>query len=151
MIELRVLKPLVILIAGLSAGTALANGVEINPVLKTTTAWDGSVLSGCSNGQMQTTVLTYKIAPGEKTPLHIHPVNGSGFILSGELTMYATTDPHGSFADPALVKEVTLKKGQAWGEAVNTWHYGENKSDKEVTFIVMFSGTENTPVTLSDK
>lgn len=139
------LKSSLLLIAGMATGAAFAAPVEINPVLKSTRTWNGISLAN----QMETSVLTYKIAPGGKTPVHVHPVNGSGYILSGELTMFATSDPHGSFSDPALIKKVTLKKGQAWNEAVNTWHYGENKSDREVTFILMFAGTKNTPITLS--
>src|SRR3990167_7856799 len=61
-------------------------------------------------------VLTFKISPGAKTSIHVHPLNGAGYILSGELTMYSTEDTHGSFANPKQVKKIILKAGGAWTE-----------------------------------
>ena len=111
--------------------------------------WDEGNLPGFSNGQTDMRVVSFKLAPGAKTSVHAHPVNGAGYILSGELTMYATTDTAGDFSDPSKIKKVVLKTSDTWAEAVNTWHYGENNGKEEVNFIVVFAATEGTPSTLS--
>ena len=127
----------------------MADPIEIKQVLKTTNSWNDVPLPGFSSGQTEFTVLTFKIAPGAKTAIHMHPMNGAGYVLSGELTMYATKDPHGNFADNKLVKKINLTTGQAWTETVNTLHYGENNTKNEVKFILIFAGAAATPPTLS--
>ncbi|EKD74751.1 MAG: cupin 2 conserved barrel protein [uncultured bacterium] len=123
--------------------------VEINTILDTNKSWAGTLLPGFSAGQTAFKVLTFKISPGAKTSIHVHPLNGAGYILSGELTMYSTEDTHGSFANPKQVKKIILKAGDAWTETVNTWHYGENNGSQDVKFIVVFAGQEGTPPTLT--
>lgn len=137
-----------LLISIFSTPLSFANSIEVNPILKTTKSWNGTTLPGFSSGQTEFTVLTFKVAPGAKTAIHLHPMNGVGYILSGELTMYATDDPHGSFT-ANKVKKIKLKAGDSWTETVNTWHYGENNTNKEITFILVFVGAEKTPPTLS--
>ena len=127
----------------------LADPVSVKEVLKTTKSWNGATLPGFSSGTTEFKVLTFKIAPGAKTTIHIHPSNGAGYLIAGELTMYATDDPHGSFADPNRIKETKLSPGDAWTETVNTWHYGENKGKVDVEFVLIFAGEEGTPPTLS--
>jgi quercetin dioxygenase-like cupin family protein len=142
-------KPIVLLlILILSTTLSFANPVEVHPILKTTKSWNGTTLPGFSSGQTEFTVLTFKVAPGAKTAIHLHPMNGVGYLLSGELTMYATDDPHGNFTT-GKVKKIQLKSGDSWTETVNTWHYGENNTNKDVSFIVIFVGAEKTPPTLS--
>lgn len=126
-----------------------AEPVSIKEVLKTTKSWNGVPLPGFSSGKTEFIVLTFKIAPGAKTSIHLHPSNGAGYLIAGELTMYATDDPHGSFADPKRVTETKLSPGDAWTETVNTWHYGENKGKVDVEFVLIFAGEEGTPPTLS--
>ena len=127
----------------------LADAVTIKEVLKTTKSWNGSPLPSYNSGTTEFRVLTFKIAPGAKTSIHIHPSNGAGYLIAGELTMYATDDPHGNFSDPKRVKETTLFPGEVWTETVNIWHYGENKGKEDVEFVLIFAGTEGTPPTLS--
>ncbi len=126
---------------------AFAKPMESHPILKTTKSWNGNMLPGFNAGQTEFTVLSFKIAPGAKTAVHLHPLNGIGYMLSGELTMYATDDPHGNFTDKKM-KKIKLKKGDSWAETVNTWHYGENNTNQDVTFILVFVGAKNTPPTL---
>lgn len=131
-----------------STTLSFANPIEIHPILKTTKSWNGTILPGFNSGQTEFTVLTFKVAPGAKTVIHMHPMNGVGYMLSGELTMYATDDPHGSFT-ANKVKKIKLKAGDSWSETVNVWHYGENNTNKEITFLLVFVGAEKTPPTLS--
>jgi len=129
--------------------SALAEPVEIKQILQSSQGWTGAELPGFNSGQTELRVVTFKIVPAAKTSIHVHPVNGAGYVLSGELTMYATEDTQGDFTDPKKVKKIVLKAGEAWNEAVDTWHYGENNGDQDVNFIVVFSATKGTPSTLS--
>ena len=129
--------------------SSIAASVDIDTILATQQSWNGQLLPGYNSGQPEFKIMRFKIAPGAKTPIHLHPVNGGGFVTSGELTMYATLDPKGKFTDPKQIKKITLTTGQAWTESVNTWHYGENNGDKVVEFVVVFAGQKGTPPTLS--
>ena len=123
--------------------------VRITQLLKTTQSWSGTPLPGFNSGVTEFKILHYKIAPGGKTTIHVHPMNGAGYLISGELIMFSTEDPHGSFENPAQVKSVVLKQGGAWAESVNIWHYGENQGDADVEFVLMFAGQVDVPPTLS--
>jgi quercetin dioxygenase-like cupin family protein len=140
---------IVFMISLFSCVAGIADSVEISPILTTSTSWNGDPLPGLSTGTTELRVLKFKIDPGAKTTIHVHPSNGAGYMIAGELTMYTTSDPHGSFADPKTVKEIKLSPGSAWAETVNTWHYGENQGKTDVEFIVVFAGEKGTPPTLS--
>jgi len=133
----------------LAKPSAANEPVTIKEILSSDKAWDGSDLPGFNTGRPELKVLTYKIAPGAKTPVHIHTMNGAGYMLSGELTMYATEDTKGGFEDPLKVKKIALKAGEAWTEGVNVWHYGENNGTDDVTFVLVFAGEKGTRPTLS--
>ncbi|MBX7066919.1 MAG: cupin domain-containing protein [Parachlamydiales bacterium] len=123
--------------------------VYIKEVLKTTQSWSGTPLPGFNSGVTEFKILHYRIEPGAKTTVHVHPMNGAGYMISGELTMFSTNDPMGSFDNPTQVKSVTLKKGDAWAESVNIWHYGENQGKTDAEFILIFAGQKDVPPTLS--
>jgi quercetin dioxygenase-like cupin family protein len=127
----------------------MQDAVQIRQVLKTHTSWSGSPLPGFNSGATEFRVLFFTIAPGAKTTVHMHPMNGAGYMLSGELTMHSTEDPHGSFDNSKHVKSITLKAGDAWAESVNIWHYGENRGKIAVEFILIFAGQIDVPPTLS--
>lgn len=149
---MQYIKPLSLILSIstlLGVQSALADPVEIIQILQSTEGWTGTPLPGYGTGETDLRVVTFKIEPGAKTSVHVHPVNGAGYIISGELTMYATEDVHGDFSDPKKVKKIVLKEGEAWTEAVDTWHYGENNGEQDVTFIVIFAGTQGTPSSLS--
>ncbi len=123
--------------------------VKITEVLKTSKSWSGAPLPGFNSGITEFKVLHYLIAPGGKTTIHVHPLNGAGYMISGELTMFSTEDPHGSFDNPQRVKTIRIMTGDAWAESVNTWHYGENRGTKDAEFVLVFAGQLDTPPTLS--
>ncbi len=127
----------------------MSDSVQIKQILKTSTSWSGSPLPGFSSGMTEFKVLLFKIAPGGKTTVHVHPLNGAGYMIAGELTMFSTEDPHGSFENAKKVRTITLRAGDAWAESVNIWHYGENQSDTEAEFVLMFAGQVDIPPTLS--
>lgn len=142
-------KSIIVLLWVIGSLQAQAGQLDIKTVLATDTAWNQSILPAYTVGRPEMHVVKFKIAPGAKTPIHLHPVNGAGYVLSGELTMYSTSDASGDFTDSNKIKKVVLKQGDAWAEAVNAWHYGINNSDKDVEFIVIFAGQKGTPTAMS--
>lgn len=127
----------------------MAKSVQIQQVLKTHTSWDKEPLIDHHVGPFEYKVLVFKIAPGGKVPVHVHPLHGAGYMIRGELTMYSTNDPHGSFKNKKHVKKITLKAGEAWADLIHTWHYGENRGHEEVEFVLIFAGPREVPPTLS--
>ncbi len=118
-------------------------------ILKSARSWDGAPLPAGGYGKTEFRVLLFKMAPGAITSIHMHPLNGAGYMIKGELTMCATQDAHGSFRDSKRVKRVKLKAGEGWTETVYTWHYGVNEGSEDVEFVLIFVGEEGTPPTLS--
>ena len=135
----------------MSAEATAANSkpIAIQQILQTSKSWEGSDLPGFNTGTPEMQMFSYRIPPGARTPVHIHTINGMGYILSGELTVYATTDPHGSFDDPQKLKTMHLKAGDSWAEAVNVWHYGVNEGKQDVTLILGFAGPKDSKPTLT--
>lgn len=118
--------------------------VQITTVLRSDEAWDKSKLPDYPSGSVEMTVNEYVLQPGAKTVVHLHPVNGSGYVIDGQLTMVLTESSTGDFSDSIQVKEITLGSGEAWNESVNKWHYGVNKGNKPVKFVVVFATGKNT-------
>ena len=136
----------------LTSTFAIANTpapVAVTTILQSDRGWDGEPLPGFGSGAMEMIVNEFVIQPGEKTVIHLHPYNGSGYIIEGELTMVVTQSTSGDFSDPEQVEEVVLGAGEAWNEAVNKWHYGVNNGDTPVRFIVVFAAEKNIPATIS--
>ncbi len=115
----------------------------VHEILRSSRSWDGAAL------KTEFRVLHFKMAPGAMTSIHMRPLNGAGYVIKGELTMVATDDPHGNFKDSGRVKEIKLQTGEGWTETVNTWHYGINLGKDELEFVLIFTGEEGTPPTLS--
>jgi quercetin dioxygenase-like cupin family protein len=127
----------------------MAAPVIITEILKTGKGWNGSFLPGYGSGKTELRVLIFKMAPGAKTTIHMHPLNGAGYIIKGELTMVATKDPHGNFKNRKQIKKTKLIAGEAWAETVYMWHYGINTGKTDLEFVLIFAGQEGTPPTLS--
>ncbi|KZL21772.1 Cupin domain protein [Pseudovibrio axinellae] len=87
-----------------------------------------------SEGKAQITSLIITLAPGEVVKEHKHPVPLYGYILDGELTItYEEEAP------------VTVKKGEALIEALNTWHYGQNTGTVPTRILAVFMGAKGVP------
>ncbi len=84
--------------------------------------------------QAQVTSLVLTLAPGERIQTHQHPVPLYGYILDGELTItYEKETPR------------SVTKGEAFIEALNTWHYGENTGNVPLRLLVVYIGAEGLP------
>lgn len=123
--------------------------ITVSNKLTTDKAWSGAKLPGYTSSQPELKLSHFVIKPGAKTSVHLHPSNGAGYMISGQLTMFATTDPNGSFDDTSNVSTIELNAGESWAETVNTWHYGVNNSDEDAVFIITFASEPGVPVTMS--
>jgi quercetin dioxygenase-like cupin family protein len=108
---------------------------EVQQILQTTQAWDGSVYQGYPNGEPQVTVLRIKIPPHTALHWHYHPVISAAYIVSGELTVEKQgTNEH-----------VTVRAGQALCETVNSIHRGFT-TDQPVELVVFYAGEAGVPI-----
>lgn len=114
--------------------------VQVESLLKTTTAWDGATLPAYPEGQPEITILKITIAPGASLPWHKHPVINSGVLLSGELEV---THEDG--------RVLHLRAWDAISEVVDTWHYGKNPGDEPAVILVVYSGVVDMPLTILKK
>jgi quercetin dioxygenase-like cupin family protein len=109
--------------------------IQVETVLQTITAWDGSTYKAYPGGQPQLSVLKITIPPHTSMPWHTHPMPNVAYILSGELTvekMDGSAKQH-------------FVAGQAIPETVDTAHRGVT-GDKAVELIVFYSGALDMPL-----
>ena len=81
------------------------------------------------DGQAKITSLIVTIAPGAETGFHKHGVPLYVYVLEGEATV--------DYGDKG--KRV-YKAGEAFMEAMDTWHNGTNPTDKPVRVLAVYMG-----------
>lgn len=75
------------------------------------------------------------IPPGEKLPVHKHPIINAGYILQGELTVEDELgDTHVFHAGDAII------------EMVNKKHYGENRGTETVELVMFYAAVPDIPL-----
>jgi len=126
-----------VLVPGFSA---FAKGPQttVKELANTQKSWNGALLPGYPEGQPQVRILSITVPPGQKLPVHQHPVINAGVLLSGHLRVH-TTD--GQILD--------LHAGEAIVEVVHTWHWGESVGPDPAHIIVFYAGQADTPVTVT--
>lgn len=105
-----------------------------------TEAWTGQKLPSYPSGQPEISILKITIPPGQRLPMHKHPVISAAVVIRGELTV--TTDKG---------KVLHVKAGRPMIEVVNEWHYGANHGTEPVELIVFYAGVKGTPITVLQK
>ncbi len=105
-----------------------------------TEAWTGQKLPAYPSGQPEVTILKITIPPGQRLPMHKHPVINAAIVVRGELTV---TTGNG--------KVLRVKAGHPMIEVVNEWHYGANHGTEPVELIVFYAGVKGTPITVLQK
>lgn len=109
----------------------LANeGVEATTLVKTQTAWDGSVLPDYPMGKPELIIERISFPPHHVTTWHYHSVINAGFILKGELTIVCKDG-----------KEKTFHAGDAIVECVGEIHRGENRSEIANDIVMFYDST----------
>jgi quercetin dioxygenase-like cupin family protein len=110
---------------------------EVKVLAKTTSSWNGATLPDYPRGTPEVTILRITVAPGEKLPMHNHPVINAGVLLTGELIVTTKSG-----------KRLELKAGDSIVEVVETWHYGQNPGNQPADIIVFYAGIKDKPVTV---
>jgi quercetin dioxygenase-like cupin family protein len=105
-----------------------------------TEAWTGQKLPDYPSGQPEISILKITIPPGQRLPMHKHPVINAAVVLRGELTV--TTDKG---------KVLHVKAGHPMVEVVNEWHYGANHGTEPLELIAFYAGVKGTPITVPQK
>jgi quercetin dioxygenase-like cupin family protein len=105
----------------------------VETLLETQTTNIGKAIAYPS-GAAQITAVIVTLAPGGETGRHRHPVPLYGQVLSGELTV--DYGEHGS---------KTYQAGDAFIEAMNTWHNGRNTGDGPLRILAVYMGADNVP------
>lgn len=109
----------------------------IETLLETQTTNLGQPLEYPAGNAAKITAMVVTLAPGEETGRHRHSVPLYGQVLSGQVTIdYGDFGEHGS---------KTYKAGQAFMEALGTWHNGHNSGDETLRILAVFMGAEGVP------
>jgi quercetin dioxygenase-like cupin family protein len=106
----------------------------IETLLETQTTNLGQPIEYPAGNAAKITAMIVSLAPGEETGRHRHAVPLYGQVLSGQVTI--DYGEHGS---------KTYKAGEAFMEAVGTWHNGHNSGDETLRILAIFMGAEGVP------
>ncbi len=128
-----------ILVAGAAifAGAIKALAADqpvVETLLETQTTNLGQPIEYPVGNAAKITAMIVTLAPGEETGRHRHAVPLYGQVLSGQVTI--EYGEHGS---------KTYQAGEAFMEAVGTWHNGHNSGDETLRILAIFMGAEGVP------
>lgn len=113
----------------------ISPNLSADPILKTTTSWDGGVFT-YPEGQAEVTSIILRIEEGKTPRFHCHPVPTLGYVLSGSLEVETREG-----------KKVAIEQGQSVVEVMRTVHRGiATGGDAEI--VVFYAGAEGIPVTV---
>ncbi|OEK09094.1 cupin [Flavivirga aquatica] len=110
---------------------------EVVKLSETTKSWNGDDLPEYLDGKPKITILKITIPPHTKLKVHKHLVINAGVLLKGELLV---VDEHNN--------TLNLKAGNPIVELVNTFHHGENNTNKPAEIIVFYAGNVDVPITV---
>lgn len=127
----------VLLLASLSSQAFAASSTDI---AKAISSWNGSPLPAQALVVPEVTIKDIVVQPGEKLPVHLHPVINAGVILEGELTVYTEDMKH-----KKTIKADT--DNNTLVEMVNQYHFGKNEGDKPARIIVFYIGEKGETLT----
>lgn len=101
---------------------------QVDELIKTQHAWDGSLYHSYPQGRPELSVLKFHIQPNSTLPWHTHPYPNAGYVLQGTLTI-----------EDRLGHKHTYTEGQAFAESVKHVHRGVTGPDG-ATLIIVYSG-----------
>jgi len=114
---------------------AIAEGQPvIETLLETQTTNFGQPLEYPAGNAAKITAMIVTLAPGEETGRHRHAVPLYGQVLSGQVTI-----DYGDYGTK------TYTAGEAFMEALDTWHNGHNSGDETLRILAIFMGAEGVP------
>ena len=133
----RLLTALLCLLLASPAPAFEPSGVQVEPLAKSATSWNGTSLPAYPAGQPEVTILRVRVAPGARLPLHKHPAINAAVMLVGELTV--TTEAG---------RSARFRPGEAIVEVVDQWHYGYNDGHEVAELVVFYAGVQGQPITV---
>lgn len=107
--------------------------VHSEELLKTTSTWEGGEIA-YPEGEPEITSFKLKIAAGEISKFHCHPVPTLGYILKGEV-------------ETKSGKKIILREGESAVEVFRTVHRGKAVGGP-VEIVVFYAGATNVPNTV---
>ena len=109
--------------------------VHSEELLKTTSTWEGGEIA-YPEGKPEITSFKLKIAAGEISKFHCHPVPTLGYILKGDVEVETKSG-----------KKTILKEGESAVEVFRTVHRGRAVGGP-VEIVVFYAGATNVPNTV---
>ncbi len=132
--------------AGLAALAAVAMWAAVmqsdpatagEPLLKTRTTILGQALDFPAGDPAEVTSLIVTLEPAEETGWHKHPVPLYAYLLSGQITV-----------DYGEGGTRTYRPGEAFMEAVESWHNGHNAGPEPAHILVVVMGAVGREITV---
>jgi quercetin dioxygenase-like cupin family protein len=130
----------ILISATLSSGAEYQESVKVKKLLDTGKTNLGQDIHYPHTGSAQIQSLLVELAPGAETGAHEHPIITYGYMLAGAIEIKYK----GS-------RKKTYKKGDAFIEAVNTWHNGKNIGKTPAKILVVFISEKNQKTVLRKK
>jgi len=124
-------------IAGASDYSKDQGSVTAEILAQSDRTWNGAKLPSYPTEDPEITVLKVTIPAGAKLDWHKHPSINVGYLVSGELTV---------FAEDGQKKK--LQAGDALIELVETWHRGQNTGHAPAEIVVVYVGVEGRPLSI---
>lgn len=110
--------------------------ISVEKILKSSATWNGVALSDHFSQDHEVTMVKISIGPGERLPMHSHPVMSVSYILSGELTVISD-----------MSEQKVFHTGQAFLGLINQNHYGMNNTESEVEVLAVYLGKQGQIIT----
>lgn len=104
-------------------------GFNATPILQKSATITGQPIRYPKTTSPQVTSVLVEIQRGGESGRHKHPVSPQIYVLQGEVTI--------EFDDGT---RQPFKAGEAFMEAVNTWHNAKNLGQSRVKMLVVFFG-----------
>ncbi len=104
-------------------------GFDASPILQSSKTIIGQPIKYPDTDSPEITTVLVRIKPGGESGRHKHPTSPLIYVISGTVTI--------EFDDG---KSQTIEAGNAFIEAVDTWHNAKNLGQRPVKMLVTFFG-----------
>ena len=121
----------IILISAVSPSLHAQDGFDAAPVLKKSETITGQPIRYPTTKNPEVSSVLVTIKAGGESGRHKHPVSPHIYVIEGQVTI--------EFDDG---KRQQFKAGEAFLEAVDTWHNAKNLSKTPLKMLVVFFGAK---------